>query len=144
MKKFILKRLGLAAISLFLLSLTIFLLIRISGDPAVLLAEPGASAADLEAIRNQFGLNRPLWIQYGEYAAHAVKLGLKEIGFSEHSPMPRDDFDDWRMLSGDMDEYVAKVQKARRDHPGLQPPVRGSRHTGRRRRAKRQRRHAGF
>jgi len=54
-----------------------------------------------------------------EYAAHAVKLGLKEIGFSEHSPMPRDDFDDWRMLSGDMDEYVAKVQKARRDHPGL-------------------------
>jgi len=33
--------------------------------------------------------------------------------------MPRDDFDDWRMLSGDMDEYVAKVQKARRDHPGL-------------------------
>src|SRR5207302_4485179 len=54
-----------------------------------------------------------------EYAAHAVKLGLKEIGFSEHSPMPRDDFDDWRMLSGDLDEYVAKVQKARRDHPGL-------------------------
>ncbi len=54
-----------------------------------------------------------------EYAARAVKLGLKEIGFSEHSPMPRDDFDDWRMLSGDLDEYVAKVQKARRDHPGL-------------------------
>ena len=54
-----------------------------------------------------------------EYAARAVKLGLKEIGFSEHSPMPRDDFDDWRMLAGDLDEYVAKVQKARRDHPGL-------------------------
>ena len=54
-----------------------------------------------------------------EYAAHAVQLGLKEIGFSELSPMPRDDFDDWRMLSGDLDEYVAQVQKARRDHPGL-------------------------
>src|SRR6267378_7089295 len=54
-----------------------------------------------------------------ELAAQALKLGLKEIGFSEHSPMPRDDFDDWRMLSGDLDEYVAKVQKARRDHPGL-------------------------
>jgi len=54
-----------------------------------------------------------------EYAAHAVKLGLKEIGFSEHSPMPRDDFDDWRMLSGDMDEYVEKIEKARRDHPRL-------------------------
>jgi len=54
-----------------------------------------------------------------EYAAQAVKLGLREIGFSEHSPMPRDDFDDWRMLLGQMEEYVAKVHKARRDHPGL-------------------------
>src|SRR5947199_1006318 len=70
MKKFIIKRLGLAAISLFLLSLTIFLLIRISGDPAVLLAEPGASAADLEAIRTQFGLDRPLWIQYASFIGH--------------------------------------------------------------------------
>src|SRR5215468_4171827 len=73
MKKFILKRFGLAAISLFLLSLTIFLLIRISGDPAVLLAEPGASAADLEAIRNQFGLNRPLWIQYISFISHLFR-----------------------------------------------------------------------
>lgn len=73
MKKFILKRLGLASISLFLLSLTIFLLIRISGDPAVLLAEPGASAADLEAIRNQFGLNRPLWIQYISFISHLFR-----------------------------------------------------------------------
>ena len=73
MKKFILKRLGLAAISLFLLSLTIFLLIRISGDPAVLLAEPGASAADLQAIRNQFGLDRPLWVQYVSFIAHLFR-----------------------------------------------------------------------
>jgi peptide/nickel transport system permease protein len=73
MKKFIVKRLGLAAISLFLLSLTIFLLIRISGDPAVLLAEPGASAADLQAIRTQFGLDRPLWIQYISFITHLFR-----------------------------------------------------------------------
>jgi peptide/nickel transport system permease protein len=73
MKKFILKRLGLAAISLFLLSLTIFFLIRISGDPAVLLAEPGASAADLDAIRQQFGLDRPLWIQYASFITHLCR-----------------------------------------------------------------------
>src|SRR5438046_9779097 len=54
-----------------------------------------------------------------EYAAQAVKLGLSEIGFSEHSPMPRDDFDDWRMLLGDLDQYVEKVEKARREHPEL-------------------------
>jgi ABC-type dipeptide/oligopeptide/nickel transport system permease component len=73
MKKFIVKRLGLALVSLFLLSLTIFLLIRISGDPAVLLAEPGASQADLDAIRTQFGLDRPLWIQYVSFVTHLVR-----------------------------------------------------------------------
>jgi peptide/nickel transport system permease protein len=73
MKKFIVKRAGLALVSLFLLSLTIFFLMRITGDPAVLLAEPGASQADLDAIRAQFGLNKPLWIQYVSFVSHLVR-----------------------------------------------------------------------
>jgi peptide/nickel transport system permease protein len=63
----------LAFVSLFLLSLTIFFLMRVTGDPAVLLAEPGASQADLDAIRHQFGLDRPLWIQYGSFVSHLVR-----------------------------------------------------------------------
>jgi histidinol-phosphatase (PHP family) len=54
-----------------------------------------------------------------ELAAQAVRLGLSEIGFSDHSPMPRDDFDNWRMNATDLDEYVAAVEQARRDHPNL-------------------------
>jgi histidinol-phosphatase (PHP family) len=54
-----------------------------------------------------------------ELAAQATKAGLKEIGFSDHSPMPRDDFDDWRMKAAELDQYVAAVDKARRDHPNL-------------------------
>jgi peptide/nickel transport system permease protein len=73
MKKFIIKRLGLALVTLFLLSLTIFLSMRVTGDPAVLLAEPGASAADLDAIRQQFGLDKPLWTQYVSFIAHLVR-----------------------------------------------------------------------
>jgi len=73
MKKFIVKRLGLALISLFLLSLTIFLLMRVTGDPAVLLAEPGASQADLDAIRKQFGLDQPLYVQYVSFVTHLVR-----------------------------------------------------------------------
>ena len=46
MKRYILKRLGYAAISLVLLSMTIFLFVRLTGDPTVLLVEPGASQAD--------------------------------------------------------------------------------------------------
>jgi histidinol-phosphatase (PHP family) len=55
----------------------------------------------------------------GEYAARAVAIGLTEIGFSEHSPMPRDDFDNWRMYAHQLDEYVAKVRQAQRDFPNL-------------------------
>ena len=39
----------------------------LTGDPAVLLVEPGASKADLEAIHAQLGLDRPLWVQYGQF-----------------------------------------------------------------------------
>src|SRR6185295_3020013 len=50
-----------------------------------------------------------------EYAAHALKVGLKEIGFSDHSPMRRDDFDNWRMRFDQLDEYVDKVRRARHE-----------------------------
>ena len=65
MKQFILRRLGYSLLSLFLLSLTIFFFVRVTGDPATLLVEPGASDADIAAIHHQFGLDRPLVVQYG-------------------------------------------------------------------------------
>jgi peptide/nickel transport system permease protein len=67
MKRFIIKRLGYAVLSLILLSLTIFLLVRLTGDPSVLLVEPGASKDDLAAVRLQLGLDRPIWVQYGQF-----------------------------------------------------------------------------
>jgi histidinol-phosphatase (PHP family) len=54
-----------------------------------------------------------------ELAAQAVRLGLEEIGFSDHNPMPKDDFDDWRMRAADLEAYVEKVEQARREHPEL-------------------------
>jgi histidinol-phosphatase (PHP family) len=53
------------------------------------------------------------------YTAHAVRLGLTEIGFSDHSPMLEDNFDDWRMRNDQLDEYVAQVRQAQRDYPQL-------------------------
>ena len=55
----------------------------------------------------------------GEYAKRALAIGFTEIGFSDHSPMPRDDFDDWRMRADQLDEYVAKVCQAQKDFPNL-------------------------
>lgn len=55
----------------------------------------------------------------GEYAARAVALGLDEIGFSDHSPMRRDDFDDWRMRFDQLGQYVESVRLAQKDFPQL-------------------------
>src|SRR5262245_29243214 len=54
-----------------------------------------------------------------DYARRALEVGLMEIGFSDHSPMVRDDFDDWRMRNDQLDEYVEKVRKAQHDFPQL-------------------------
>lgn len=54
-----------------------------------------------------------------DYARHAVSIGLHEVGFSDHSPMRLDDFDDWRMRADQLDEYVANVERARREFPQL-------------------------
>jgi len=55
----------------------------------------------------------------GEYAQHALAIGLPEIGFSDHAPMPQDDFDTWRMNADKLDAYVANVRRAQRDFPQL-------------------------
>jgi peptide/nickel transport system permease protein len=76
MKRFIVKRMGYAALSLILLSLIIFLLVRLTGDPTVLLVEPGASKEDMAAIRVQLGLDRPIWVQYGQFASSILRGDL--------------------------------------------------------------------
>ncbi len=73
MKRFIVKRLGYSLLSLLLLTLIIFLLVRLTGDPSVLLVEPGASKEDLVAIRAQLGLDRPLWVQYGQFMSSLLR-----------------------------------------------------------------------
>ena len=73
MKQYIARRLGYSMLSLFLLSLTIFFFVRVTGDPATLLVEPGASAEDIAAIHHQFGLDRPLWVQYGLFMASLLR-----------------------------------------------------------------------
>ena len=73
MRRFVLRRLGYALISLFLLSVTIFLLVRVTGDPTVLLVEPGASRADMDALRTELGLDRSLAVQYVSFVRDVVR-----------------------------------------------------------------------
>jgi ABC-type dipeptide/oligopeptide/nickel transport system permease component len=73
MRRFILRRLGYAVISLFLLSITIFFLVRVTGDPTVLLVEPGASRADMDALRAELGLDRSLAVQYVSFIRDVLR-----------------------------------------------------------------------
>jgi ABC-type dipeptide/oligopeptide/nickel transport system permease component len=58
-------------------SIVSFALLRfIPGDPAVVLAGVGATQADLDGIRQEYGLNQPLPIQYLTYVSHALQGDL--------------------------------------------------------------------
>jgi peptide/nickel transport system permease protein len=76
MRQYIIRRLGYCLLSLFLLSLTIFFFVRVTGDPATLLVEPGASPDDIAAIHHQFGLDRPLLVQYGLFMVSVLSGDL--------------------------------------------------------------------
>jgi ABC-type dipeptide/oligopeptide/nickel transport system permease component len=72
-QRYILQRLFYSLISLVLLSMTIFCLVRLAGDPAVLMADPGAREEDLQAIREEFGLTKPWPVQYAIFVKNIVR-----------------------------------------------------------------------
>src|SRR5438309_517978 len=57
--------------------LTFLMLHLIPGDPVLIFAGDKPMTEERAAeIRHQLGLDRPLWVQYGDYAAHAVRGDL--------------------------------------------------------------------
>src|SRR5919109_334008 len=85
MLQFIVRRTFYSIITLFILSLTIFTVVRLTGDPALLLAEPGARPEDLQRIREQWGLDLPWPVQYMSFM-HNVFRG--ELGKSFNYRLP--------------------------------------------------------
>jgi len=79
MQRYILTRLFYAFVSLVLLSVTIFMMIRITGDPVILMADPGAKEEDLQALRVELGLDRTYIEQYFVFVS---KLARGDFGKS--------------------------------------------------------------
>ena len=73
MKTYILRRLGYSAISLVLLSVTIFFLIRMTGDPARLMVGPGGRPEDIERTRTEWGLDRSWPEQYLSFVSNLLR-----------------------------------------------------------------------
>src|SRR5687768_2082883 len=64
---YILKRLGLALLVALAVSAIAFFLLRLSGDIAMAIGGEGAQEADLAIIRKNYGLDRPLIVQYADW-----------------------------------------------------------------------------
>lgn len=79
MRKYVLRRLLIATSSLVLASLVVFSLPRlIPGDVVQLMLEERAYGKDLEDLRAKLGLNRPIYVQYFEWAGRVVQGKLGE------------------------------------------------------------------
>jgi len=74
MISFLLKRLGVSALLLFVVSFTTFLLISLSpGDVAYTLLGAYATPDQLAAVRERLHLDQPLFMQYGSWLLAAVR-----------------------------------------------------------------------
>ncbi len=86
MGRFVLRRILLGLPVLLGVSLITFVMIYyLPADPARMYAGPNASVETVARIRQQLGLNDPLWVQYGRYLWRALH---GDLGFSYNLQMP--------------------------------------------------------
>lgn len=86
MGKYIVRRLLWMVVVLFFVSLITFLLaFAVPGDPAKSIAGTHATPEVLERIRQNLGLDLPIWRQYGLYLWHLVQGNM---GFSYETQLP--------------------------------------------------------
>ncbi len=78
MTRYIALRFLQAIISLLVVMTIVFMLSRLSGDPVQLLADISASEEQMEAIRRDLGLDRPLAVQWGTYVRDMFIFDLGE------------------------------------------------------------------
>jgi peptide/nickel transport system permease protein len=82
---YLLARLGQAVVVVLGVVTFVFVLLNITGDPARLMLPPTASETDVANFRHQYGLDRPLYVQFGAYLGHVVRgdfgVSLQRTGY---------------------------------------------------------------
>jgi peptide/nickel transport system permease protein len=72
MLRFLVRRLIVALLVAATVMTLAFILTRLSGDLAISIAGPNATAADIEAVRKAYGLDRPVLEQFFDWVGRAV------------------------------------------------------------------------
>jgi peptide/nickel transport system permease protein len=86
MLRFLLQRLLAIVPVLLVVSIVVFLILRLApGDPAAVIAGNSATTQEVEMVREQLGLNRPLVVQYGIWL---MKVAQGDLGFSFYLTKP--------------------------------------------------------
>jgi peptide/nickel transport system permease protein len=73
MQRYILKRLIQAVVTVLLMSILVFLLVRLTGNPAIYLITEYATDEDIARITKELGLDRPLPVQYRIFLFNALR-----------------------------------------------------------------------
>ncbi|HET6499606.1 MAG TPA: ABC transporter permease [Amycolatopsis sp.] len=77
MKWYVLRKVGQAVLTLFIASVVVFLGVRaLPGDAATAMSSEGASPEVLAQIRQAYGLDKPIPVQYFDWLAHVVTGNL--------------------------------------------------------------------
>ena len=74
MQRYIITRVFQSIITLLILSLAVFLSVHLTGNTADYLLGPETTEADYEQLKKNFGLDRPLIVQYGDFLTDIVRL----------------------------------------------------------------------
>ena len=85
MARFLLTRVAQSVVTLVILSVVIFFLARTTGDPLTLILPMEATPEDYANARRQFGLDRPLPVQYARFM---TRLLQGDFGTSLHARLP--------------------------------------------------------
>jgi peptide/nickel transport system permease protein len=73
MQRYIVRRVGQSIIALFILSILIFGMVRLTGDPTLLMLPEDATAEDMRQLRHALGLDRPVPMQYWVFLTNALQ-----------------------------------------------------------------------
>jgi ABC-type dipeptide/oligopeptide/nickel transport system permease component len=87
MLTYILRRLLVALSVMLTVAVVSFMLLHLSGDLATAIAGPESSAADVEKVRVQYGLDRPVTLQFADWLAAAVQLDFGRSYYFQNTVM---------------------------------------------------------
>jgi ABC-type dipeptide/oligopeptide/nickel transport system permease component len=73
MRSFLVRRLLQSALVLLGVSVVVFLILHLTGDPAMLLLPPDATVEDVERFRRDMGFNDPVAVQYLRFLGGALR-----------------------------------------------------------------------